>query len=385
MPEFSYGSREDRMKVLLIGPYPPPHGGISVHVSEAHRFLSEAGVESRVLNIDRRAKPAPDYERVRHGPDLFRITSRHAGDRSLIHVHINGHNRRAWFVAAACALAGRRAPARVLTLHSGMTPAYINSAPRAWRSMLRSACLLYSCVVCVNAPIQQSIVGIGMPKARTQVLPAFAPIRPLFRPVPAELERWMQSHRPLISTTLFFRPEYGFDLLVNAMPQLRSRHPGIGCLVMGSREGLESEQFRLQQHGMESHFRFLGDVEHDLCLTLISECDLYVRPTLEDGDSISVREALHLGVPVVASDVGVRPAAAVLFGAGDVRHMIARIEETLSKAHLQTTGQYGTRLDETGLDRLLDIYRALQYPEADSSHRAGSPRQRVTQEDGKGT
>ena len=37
--------------------------------------------------------------------------------------------------------------------------------------------------------------------------------------------------------------------------------------------------------------------------------EVYLRPTLTDGDAISVREAIAAGVPVLASDVVVRPAA----------------------------------------------------------------------------
>ena len=35
--------------------------------------------------------------------------------------------------------------------------------------------------------------------------------------------------------------------------------------------------------------------------------DVLLKPTNTDGDAISVREALYLGVPVVASDVVERP------------------------------------------------------------------------------
>jgi len=70
----------------------------------------------------------------------------------------------------------------------------------------------------------------------------------------------------------------------------------------------------------------LGDVNHDTCLALMSASDVFVRPTLEDGDSISVREALALGVPVVASDIGTRPAGAILFQRGDVGEMLSKVE-----------------------------------------------------------
>ena len=44
------------MKVLFVGPYPPPHGGISVHVWSAHELMKRAGQQSNVLNVDPRAR-----------------------------------------------------------------------------------------------------------------------------------------------------------------------------------------------------------------------------------------------------------------------------------------------------------------------------------------
>jgi glycosyltransferase involved in cell wall biosynthesis len=41
--------------------------------------------------------------------------------------------------------------------------------------------------------------------------------------------------------------------------------------------------------------------------------DIFLRPTNTDGDAISVREALYLGVPVVASDVVERPHETLIF------------------------------------------------------------------------
>ena len=346
------------MRVLLVGPYPPPHGGISVHVAQAHQFLNRHGAECRVLNIDRTAGPSPEYERVRHGFDLVRIVLAHAVQRRIIHVHINGHNRKAWFLAAVCALASSPAPARLLTLHSGMAPAYVDSARGIRRRLLKRVCLLYSRIVCVNSLIRRSILSLGIPSSRACILPAFLPPSLVRQIVPRELWEWMESHRPLLSTALFFRPEYGFDLLVDAMSHLQSRHPHAGCLVMGSREGMDSERAGVERKGLASHFRFLGDINHDLCLGLMSRSDVYVRPARVDGDSISVREALHLGVPVVASDVGVRPSAARIFRAGNVPEMVARIEQALSQNHCPPPEPQSART-QSGLRTLLDVYQGL--------------------------
>jgi len=70
-----------------------------------------------------------------------------------------------------------------------------------------------------------------------------------------------------------------------------------------------------------------GDLEHELCLALMSRSAVFVRPTFRDGDSISVREAVSLGVHVIASNVGTRPDGVLLFEPGDVNGLMARIKE----------------------------------------------------------
>jgi glycogen(starch) synthase len=149
----------------------------------------------------------------------------------------------------------------------------------------------------------------------------------------------MENHRPLLSATLFFRPEYGFPLLVEAISRLRRMHPAIGCIVMGSCEHGEDAFDRLRQASVEDHMLLLGDVEHDRCLSVMGGSDLFVRPTLHDGDSISVREALALGVPVVASRTGNRPDGVRLFQPGDVDDLVAQALQALPVAVGSSSGR----------------------------------------------
>jgi glycosyltransferase involved in cell wall biosynthesis len=94
----------------------------------------------------------------------------------------------------------------------------------------------------------------------------------------------------------------------------------------------------------------------------MSACDVFLRPTIEDGDSISVREALSLGVPVVASRVGMRPSGAILFRPGDVDEMLAKIELAMA---VKRGGQSsaGDLAAGTCMDRLMEIYRQVDSSE----------------------
>src|SRR5437660_6748655 len=67
---------------------------------------------------------------------------------------------------------------------------------------------------------------------------------------------------------------------------LRQTFPGIACLVMGSGEEEEHQQAEqlVAARGLQHSILFLGNVVHETCLSIISQVDLFVRPTLADGE-----------------------------------------------------------------------------------------------------
>ena len=331
------------MKVLLIGPHPPPHGGISVHVAGIYQYLTAAGVTCHVL----------DTSHVRPGVGFALVVLRHALKGWTLHLHTNGHNLKSWLLALGCGLAGQSRGGCILTLHSGMLPGYLDAAP--WRRNLAAfACSYYSQVVCVSPAIRGALLPLGVEPRRTVVLPAFLGTEGSSDRSKSGPRAWIARHWPLFSTVLFFRPEYGFNLLIAGLAQIRRRYPSLGCLVMGSGEQRTEAEKMVRDTGLEEGVRLLGDVNHEACLTLMSASDVFLRPTLQDGDSVSVREALSLGVPVVASRTGTRPAGALLFAPGDVKEMIAAIERAIAgKAVGQPPRSAGC------MDRLMELYRQV--------------------------
>jgi glycogen synthase len=328
------------MKILLIGEFPPPYGGISVHVAGLHKELTAAGIPSKVLDITRVRHP------VRFGVALLRAVWR----GWTPHLHTNGHNPKSWLVALACGLAGRVHGGGILTLHSGLAPRYLSSLPFWRRWCAARTCSLYGRVLCVSPAIQHSIVSLGVSPERTEIVPACLPVSAPDVALDPYLHAWMERHRPLFSTALFFRPEYGFDLLVSALADFRTRHPRVGCVVMGSGEDQVEARKQIKDAGLEGNVLFVGDVDHDTCLQLMSRSDVFLRPTLSDGDSISVREAISLGLPVVASRIGARPAGAILFDPGDVEDMLSKLDLALTVGRSEATPMAGP------LPRLLEIY-----------------------------
>jgi glycogen(starch) synthase len=313
------------MKVLLIGPRPPPHGGISVHVAGIHGQMVRAGIRCEVLDIGK----------GRLGSAFACSLVWRALRGWPLQVHTNGHNNKSWLLALICGVAGLLPGGSVLTLHSGMVPEYLERSQ--WRGrMAKIACFLFPRVVCVSAAIRVALVGAGVPPDKIAISPAYLPIQASAVSLYASLGAWMDRHDPRCSTTLFFRPEYCFGLLIPALEKLLSRHPALGCVVMGSGDGRAEAELSVRNAGLEDAVLMVGDVDHETCLAVMARSDVFLRPALVDGDSTSVREALALGVPVIASHVGTRPPGTILFRSGDKTDLLEKIESVLAPKRMES-------------------------------------------------
>ena len=341
-------AQSSMLKVLLVGPFPPPHGGVSVHVLTLQSLLRKSGISCSVLNVSPGAPPSDLYFSIRGPLHFMLLLLRYALKGWSFHVHINGHNIKSWLVAFAAGLVGatgRSGHGAMLTIHSGMSPAYLNDR-RSGRLLAWTTCKLYRHIIAVNSEIKGVLSSLSVPEARIEILPAFLPTPAPLLELPGNFESWSDTHHPIISTALFFRPEYGFGLLVHAIGELRKKHPRLGCVVMGDSES--------RPEGLPQHLFAIGDVTHESCLAVIARSDIFVRTTFSDGDAISVREAIAAGTPVVASDVVSRPAGTFCFKTGDARDLASKIESLLSgaAAHLHIRPEPGTN----GIHRLLELY-----------------------------
>src|SRR5437763_16344034 len=88
-----------------------------------------------------------------------------------IHVHTNGTNPKSWMLAQAAAAAGRLSGGALITLHSGLGPAWLLETP-ARRAMARVVLAQFARVIAVSAPIREALEGCGL--REIEVLPAFS-------------------------------------------------------------------------------------------------------------------------------------------------------------------------------------------------------------------
>jgi glycosyltransferase involved in cell wall biosynthesis len=322
---------------LLIGPMPPPMGGIATHVASLARALRQAGID--VTTSDPRGAG-----RVALIPALVEARLR----SQVVHLHTNGHNPGSWRLTT---LVARTAGPKLLTLHSGLCPSFLSTVPSALRVRLARIASRYDRVIVVSEPIREALRQLGVAQERLLMLSPFSSAQLAIRVAPAQLGPLRRAGAILLGAQASAQPEYGIDLLLDALAPLRRRLPQARLILWG-----EPLPARLRRALTDPRSVVeLGPLGHAEVLAVLTRLDLFVRPTRADGDSLSVREALALCRAVVASDASPRPVGTHLFRSDDT----AALLEALCLA-LRPPGEERVRsLEPDPLQPLVELHRSL--------------------------
>jgi glycosyltransferase involved in cell wall biosynthesis len=317
------------LRVLLIGPYTPPRGGVQAHVTSLHDFLVRRGVACEVIDLspNRRTDGAGVYGPTNAlGVARLLTTLRY----DVAHLHVGGrlHSRVAALALLAGSVPGRKA---VLTFHSGGYPS--SAEGRAARPLSLRGFALRSLdrVVAVNEEIAAWFRQVGVKAGRIRVISPYAlPDVPPTHEPPEPLRSFLEQHRPVLVSVGGLEPEYDPLLQVEALGRLREKFPGAGLVLVGAGSLDEELRRRADEGRYGEHVLLCGDVEREVALRVVASSDLMLRTTLYDGDSISVREAVHFGVPVVATDRAPRPEGVRVVPAQDLARLCEAAEHCLS-------------------------------------------------------
>src|SRR6266404_6030848 len=343
------------MRIVQIGPYPPPYGGVQTHLLALRRFLLERGVPCDVINVTRfRRDEADGVYYPRRALEVARLLRRLPDP--IIHLHVGGTvPLRVLALNLFCTLFPRRRT--VLTFHSGGYPtskAGRSAGPWTLRGLVFRR---LDRVIAVNAAIAALFERFGLKSGRVRLISPFAMPEPGPRAaLPDRLRDFAAVHRPLLLTVGLLEPEYDLPLQIDVLGRVRERFPKAGLVIVGSGSLEARLRTFIGAKPYADSILLCGDLPHATTLRAIEDSDLLLRTTWYDGDSLSVREALHLGTPVIATDNGMRPEGIERIPPRDPAALLAAISRRLAESVPPPRPRAST---DRNLQAVLEVYAEL--------------------------
>ncbi len=161
------------------------------------------------------------------------------------------------------------------------------------------------------------------------------------------------------------RPEKGYDLLLEAFARIAARHLGWSLVIWG--EGPMRPRLEAQAHALSiaGRVRLPGSTRQPLAR--LAEADLFVLPSRVEGFPNALTEAMSVGLPVIASDVGavteiVRDGVdGLLVPPGDVAALAAALDRLMGDLgeRRRLAARAPEVLERFGLEKVLAMWEEL--------------------------
>lgn len=288
------------LRVGLVGPLPPPSGGMANQTLQLARLLREEEAEVELIQVNSPYRPAwiGKFKGVRAAFRLLPYLAHlwfSAGRVQLFHVMANSGWSWHLFAAPAIWIARIRRKPVIINYRGGEADTFFDKAffwikPSLYRADAIIVPSGFLEAVFEQRGFSTSIVPNIIDLGRFGAGARFAPSS--------------GADFPHIIVTRNLEPIYDNATALRAFTIVKRAFPTAKLTVAGSgpeRQALEELACRL---GVVDAVTFTGRLDNEGMAAVYRHADVMINPSLADNMPISILEALASGVPVVSTDVG---------------------------------------------------------------------------------
>lgn len=192
----------------------------------------------------------------------------------------------------------------LVTLHGGGPNGDVQKLMRKSSGQIRLKALRKQSkrFIVVSREIENELITVGIDHNQMILIPNAVDVD-LFAPLPQEEKNNLRGHLGISAdaTVAIFTgrlvPGKRVNHLLEVWDGVRQQYPAAELLIAGS----GPEEDSLRRLGVK-HVQFLGSIENIAPYLQIS--DLFILPSIAEGLSVAMLEAMSCGLPVLVTDVG---------------------------------------------------------------------------------
>ena len=292
-----HNNRSLPLKIGLVGPFPPPWGGMSVQAESLHGYLVREGFNVTPIrtNAPFRApfgwlNNLPVFRAIFRFAQFIKTLLRETKKVDLVHIFSNSSLSFFLITAPAVVIGKWRFKRVIIHYHGGAAKAFL----KRWGFLARPIFLRADCIL-VPSPFLERIFRQADLKA--EVVPNIIDLSKFSF-------RQRGPIRPICIVTRHLEKIYNLRLVIHAFQEIVSAFPAAQLWIAGSgseRTALEKEVNRL---GLSTAVSFLGHLNNESLLSVYEKADIFLNGSNIDNAPIAILEAFALGLPIVSTEAG---------------------------------------------------------------------------------
>lgn len=297
--------------LAIIGPYPPPYGGVSVHIQRIAKILKSHNLSYIVYDQygteDKSNHVLPTEKKISWWFSFLLQKS-----SKIVHFH-----QFSFLVFIYAFFYSFLHDAKIyITIHN---EDILNHS--FWKRWFAVFLLKYTrnCTVIVVSKKLHSLLS------KTRVIRIYH--IPAYVPPVVTSPKFLDGQKNSNKKAFFFNAWrlndsestiYGFDLLLKLANEYNNAN--FYCFVSDPK----SADF-VNRKSKSLNLSNIKTIVGESLVDYLHEADLFLRLNREDAYGVSIKESLDLGVPVIASDACTRPLGAVLFKNGSYESLLKQV------------------------------------------------------------
>lgn len=292
----------DNLHLCLVGPIPPPAGGMANQTRQLKQLLEQDGVKVTMVAVNAPYRPAfigkiPGLRAVfRLIPYLFSLY-RCFAQAQVVHVMANSGWSWHLFAAPAIAIAKLRKTPVIINYRGGHAESFF---AKSWRSV--HVTLRHANAVLVPSTFLQDVFSHY--QQQSSIVPNILDHK-LFYPANAPSafsDDAITAPHCIVTRNL----EHIYDVAsaINAFHLLWQKLPQAKLTIAGTGPLLAQLQQQVAELGITDAVTFAGRLSSEQMAQLYRSADIMLNSSLVDNSPNSVIEAMACAVPVVSTDVG---------------------------------------------------------------------------------
>jgi len=288
------------LHIGLIGPLPPPFGGMANQTKQLLHLLHEdrwVQVELVQTNAPYPFKLIANIKGVRAIfrmlPYLYKIW-RLAGNVQVMHVFANSGWSWQLFAAPVLWIGWLRKTPVIINYRGGYARDYFSKSLRWIKpSMNKSDAIIVPSEYLKNVFSEFNF--------DVDVIPNIINLEK-FKPK-GQLQSAVEGHPHLI-VARNLESIYGIKTAIDAAKLLKESYPNLKLSIAGSGPQRDELKQYIRQAGLEENVILTGKLDPDEMVSLYHSADIMINPTTVDNMPNAILESMACGVPVVTTNVG---------------------------------------------------------------------------------
>lgn len=283
-------------RMVLIGPLPPPAGGMARQAEQQQSLLQEDGVEVQFIQTNLPYTPhwvgsVPVLRAVFRLMHFIILLLSKVKRRDVVHVMANSGWSWYLFAMPAILIARLKGCRIILNYRGGDADPFFSAS---W-GKIKPVIQLTDKIIVPSGYLKDVFKKYGVEAA---IIPNTLN-RDEFKPLETSFDS-----APILLFARNLEPIYGPDIALKAFAELKNSHPHLLLEMTGEGPSKHQLEALAKELGVSQRVRFLGRLSKAEMVAAYQRASVLLNPSLTDNSPNALIEAMSCGLPIVTSNAG---------------------------------------------------------------------------------